>query len=73
LMLSGHTHGGQIALPLYGPVVTSSRFGTKYARGLIQGPACPVFVSSGIGLSAIPLRTCLPPEIVVLQLRSGEA
>jgi predicted MPP superfamily phosphohydrolase len=71
LMLSGHTHGGQISIPKYGAIVTSSRFGNKYAKGLIQGPVCPVFVSRGIGVSAFPLRCGVPPEIVVLELRSA--
>jgi predicted MPP superfamily phosphohydrolase len=44
LMLSGHTHGGQINLPVFGRPVTSSHYGDKYAHGLVQGPVCPVFV-----------------------------
>jgi predicted MPP superfamily phosphohydrolase len=69
LMLSGHTHGGQISLPGVGRPITSSNFGDKYAQGLVQGPTCPVFVCTGIGVSAFPLRLGVPPEIAVLELK----
>jgi predicted MPP superfamily phosphohydrolase len=71
LILSGHTHGGQIRLPLLGAPITCSRFGQKYAVGLVEGPLCPVFISRGIGMSALPLRLGVPPEIAVLELRSA--
>jgi predicted MPP superfamily phosphohydrolase len=69
LMLSGHTHGGQVSFPFLGAPVTNSRCGQKYARGLVQGPACPVFICRGIGVSGIPLRLGAFPEIAVLELR----
>jgi predicted MPP superfamily phosphohydrolase len=69
LMVSGHTHGGQIRLPLLGTPVIPSRYGSKYAQGLIQGPICPVFVSRGIGTSQLPVRLGVLPEIAVLELR----
>jgi predicted MPP superfamily phosphohydrolase len=69
LMLSGHTHGGQVRFPFVGAPVTNSRYGQKYAQGLVQGPAFPVFVCRGIGVSGLPLRLGAPPEIAVLQLR----
>jgi predicted MPP superfamily phosphohydrolase len=56
LMLSGHTHGGQVRLPLLGAPITNSAYGKKYARGLVQGPACPVYICRGIGVSGCPLR-----------------
>jgi predicted MPP superfamily phosphohydrolase len=71
LMLSGHTHGGQVVLPGVGAPITSSHYGQKYARGLVQGPACPVFVCPGIGVSGLPLRFGVPPEIAVLELRTA--
>ncbi len=64
LMLSGHTHGGQVNLPLVGPLVVPSRYGQKYAGGLVAGPAFPVLVSRGVGMSLIPVRINCPPEIV---------
>lgn len=72
LMLSGHTHGGQVRLPLIGAPVTMSRYGQKYARGLAQGPAFPVVVSRGIGMSFLPVRIGVPPEIVEVTLRAAE-
>lgn len=67
-IFSGHTHGGQIALPLLGPPITLSRYGQKYARGLAQGPVCPVVVSKGLGMSFLPIRIGVPPEIVHVTL-----
>lgn len=69
LMLCGHTHGGQVALPVAGPLIVPSRFGDKYARGLVQGPVCPVVVSAGIGLSLVPVRFGVPPEVVLVRLQ----
>jgi predicted MPP superfamily phosphohydrolase len=69
LMISGHTHGGQIYVPGFGTPFIPSRYGQKYAQGLVQGPACPVFVCRGIGLATVPLRIGVPPEMSVLELR----
>ena len=71
LMLSGHTHGGQISLPVVGPPVTMSRYGQKYARGLVQGPTCPVYVSRGLGMAMLPLRFGSTPEIAVIELAAA--
>lgn len=71
LMLSGHTHGGQIALPFIGTPVTNSRFGSKYAKGLVQGPICPVFICKGLGMTVMPIRIGVRPEIAVLELVSA--
>jgi uncharacterized protein len=68
LMLSGHTHGGQVSLPLIGPPIVPSIHGRKYARGLVQGPLCPVVVSAGVGLSLVPVRFNVPPEVVEITL-----
>lgn len=70
LMLSGHTHGGQIRLPVIGTPGVPSRYGQKYARGLVQGPNCRVHVSAGVGMSIAPVRFGVPPEINLLTLRS---
>jgi len=69
LMLSGHTHGGQIRLPGIGAPVTNSAYGQKYAQGLVQGPVCPVFVSRGLGMTVMPLRLGVRPEIAVIELQ----
>ena len=69
LAVAGHTHGGQIVLPLYGPVVMSSRLGRRYACGLVREGRNTVFVTRGIGTSIVPLRLLCPPEIAVLTLK----
>jgi hypothetical protein len=68
LMLSGHTHGGQVVLPGYGAPIVPSRYGQKYLGGLVQGPVCRVFVSRGLGTSGPPVRFASRPEIVHLTL-----
>jgi predicted MPP superfamily phosphohydrolase len=71
LILSGHTHGGQIRLPGIGAPVTNSAHGTKYAQGLVQGPVCPVYISRGLGMTVMPLRIGVRPEIAVIELVSA--
>jgi predicted MPP superfamily phosphohydrolase len=70
LMLSGHTHGGQVRLFGYSPVVPS-RYGNRFAYGHIR-EQCDVIVSGGLGCSILPLRIGMPPEIVVVTLRGGD-
>ncbi len=69
LMLSGHTHGGQVRIPGLGTPLVPSGYGQKYVGGLCQGPTCPVLVSRGVGLSVLPVRLGVLPEIsrIVLQ------
>ena len=71
LMLSGHTHGGQVYVPGLGAGWMPSRFGDKYRGGLVQGPGHQVFVSRGLGEAGVPLRLNCPPEINVLTLTAG--
>jgi predicted MPP superfamily phosphohydrolase len=68
LVLSGHTHGGQVNLPIVGPPVVPSIYGQKYAQGLVEGPVVPVFVSRGIGTIVPPMRLFCRPEIVLITL-----
>lgn len=70
LMMSGHTHGGQIRLPILGAPGTPSRYGEKYLGGLCDGPRCPVLVSRGVGITGIPVRFGVPPEIGLVTLTS---
>lgn len=67
LVLSGHTHGGQIRLPLIGPLVTSSDYGRRFAEGWVSEPM-PAFVSRGLGVSLLPVRMLCPPELALLEL-----
>jgi predicted MPP superfamily phosphohydrolase len=69
LLLAGHTHGGQVRFPIIGPVVESSRYG--WVHGHVFADNHHLFVTTGIGTSIIPVRFGLPPEIVILTLKSG--
>jgi predicted MPP superfamily phosphohydrolase len=68
LVLSGHTHGGQVNLPIIGPPIVPSIYGQKYAHGLVQGPVAKVFVTRGIGTITPPVRLFCRPEIVLITL-----
>lgn len=70
LMLCGHTHGGQIRLPLIGPLITSSALGRRYVMGEYPMGRGRLYVSRGIGLegaSAPRARLLCPPEIILWQ------
>ncbi len=73
LMLSGHTHGGQVRIPTLGTPILPSRYGQKYASGLVQAPEYPVYVSRGVGSSGLPVRFGVPPEVTLFQLTSGSS
>lgn len=68
LMLAGHTHCGQIVLPLVGPVATMSRYGTRYACGVIRENGKTLVVGAGLGTSVLPLRLGAVPDIWLLTL-----
>jgi len=68
LMLSGHTHGGQVYLPVLGAPWMPSGYGKKYSGGLVRGPQSQVFVSRGLGEAGVPVRLNCPPEIHLLTL-----
>ncbi|GGJ48627.1 metallophosphoesterase [Deinococcus roseus] len=67
LTLSGHTHGGQVRLPLLGALHVPSKYGERFAQGMVQGPARG-FVSRGLGVTGVPLRFLCDAELVVLHL-----
>lgn len=69
LTLAGHTHGGQVNLPLAGRVVVPSRYGQRYAMGHVVEDGRHLFVSGGVGSSILPVRFRVPPEVLVLELR----
>jgi predicted MPP superfamily phosphohydrolase len=65
--LSGHTHGGQVRLFGYSPIVPS-QFGNRYAYGHILEGGRDLVVSGGLGCSILPVRLGMPPEIVMVEL-----
>jgi hypothetical protein len=76
LVLAGHTHGGQVVLPFFGPPTTASRLPRLYAGGLHDYGAIPLHVSRGVGMERgfdVPVRFLCPPEICVLDLRLTRA
>lgn len=68
LFCTGHTHGGQVRLPLYGALMTASELGKKYEYGLYKVDNANMFVSRGIGMTALPIRFLAPPEIAVIDV-----
>lgn len=72
LMLAGHNHGGQIQLPLIGPVFSPSRYGVRYASGTFQRGPTVMHVSRGVS-AQLPLRWNCRPELIKLTLRAASA
>ena len=70
LMLCGHTHGGQIKLPIIGAPVLPIH-NRRYAEGFINAPHCPMYVSRGLGMAALPLRFNCRPELAIITLRGA--
>jgi predicted MPP superfamily phosphohydrolase len=68
LVLSGHTHGGQIRMPGFGPIVIPSRFGRLFDEGHFNVAGSDLFVSAGIGADMPPLRIYCQPEIMVVDI-----
>ena len=69
LTLAGHTHGGQVALPLIGRPIVPSRYGERYAAGHVVEDGRHLFVSTGTGTSILPVRFRVPPELVIVTAR----
>jgi len=69
LILSGHTHGGQLKLPFFGAPASLFTNDLKYARGLFRRGETQLYVSTGTGVIGLPLRLGVRPEIAVLRLR----
>lgn len=69
VMLSGHTHGGQITFfGLWAPVI-HSEYGNKYRTGVIKSNNSTLVVSNGIGTIIVPMRFFARPQIIVLELK----
>ncbi len=70
LTLAGHTHGGQVAIPLLRRPLLPSHYGERYARGHIVEHGRHLLVTSGVGTSGLPIRLLAPPEVLHLTLRN---
>lgn len=71
LYLSGHTHGGQVRLPLYGALVTLAKFGKRFEAGLYDVDGMKLYVNRGLGMeggAAFRVRFLCRPEIAVFDL-----
>ncbi len=71
LYLSGHTHAGQIRLPLIGAVKHNSTCPRAYSFGLWEHERMKGYTSAGVGCSALPIRYNCPPELVLFHLQAG--
>lgn len=71
LVVAGHTHGGQVWLPILGRAVIPSSYGQQLAYGHVVENDVDLFVTGGIGTSILPFRFMVPPEISVLTLRAA--
>ena len=68
LVVSGHTHGGQITLlGLWAPYIPSD-YGHKYMKGIVKAPRTAVLVSNGVGTSLLPMRFFARPQIDIIIL-----
>ncbi len=67
LMLSGHSHGGQVRVPVLGPLVLPP-LGRKYVAGLYRFDQMQLYVNRGIGTVGVPFRLNCPPEVTLLTL-----
>jgi predicted MPP superfamily phosphohydrolase len=68
LMLAGHTHCGQVRLPFVGAVSTMSRYGQRYACGLVREHGKVLIVTAGLGTSGLPLRLGAVPDLWLTRL-----
>jgi hypothetical protein len=71
LYLAGHTHGGQVALPFYGALITLSRKGKQYESGLHRLASTYIYTNGGIGMEggrAPRVRFCSRPEVTVIDI-----
>ena len=69
LVLAGHTHCGQIVLPLIGPLETGSDFGTNFLCGVVRRGSKVLVVTAGLGTSHVPLRIGAPPDLWLITIQ----
>jgi len=72
-VFAGHTHCGQIALPLIGALSYASRYGDRFACGAMTDHGQRLFVGAGLGTSIVPLRYGVPPDVWLVTLGPAKA
>lgn len=72
LTFAGHTHGAQVDVPLLRRAWIPSRFGARYAGGVVREDGRTMVISSGVGTSGWPVRLAARPELLVVTLRKSE-
>lgn len=70
VLLAGHTHGGQVRLPIIGPLALPLA-GRRYPSGRFTVNEMPLYVSRGVGVYRPPVRLNCPPEVTLVRLRAG--
>ena len=73
LVLAGHTHGGQVRIPFFGPVIVPSAHWRRFAAGHIVDDGRHMFVSTGLGTSILSVRFLVPPEISLLVIEPEQS
>lgn len=68
LVLSGHTHCGQVVLPIIGALQTGSDYGSKFLCGIVQDRSKVLIVTAGLGTSHLPLRFGAPPDFWLIRV-----
>jgi len=71
LVLAGHTHGGQIVVPGFGPPVPNSTFGRRFVSGLHHHGSTAIYTNRGVGMAVLPVRLFCPPEVALITLKSA--
>jgi predicted MPP superfamily phosphohydrolase len=71
LTFAGHTHAGQVAIPLLRRPMVPSHYGERYARRHVLEHGRHMLISSGLGTSGLPVRLLAPPEVLVVTLRNS--
>lgn len=71
VIFAGHTHGGQVNLPFYGPIYVPSRYGDRFLSGRFQKGNLTMLVNRGLGVIRYRIRLNCRPEISVVTLRTA--
>lgn len=70
LVLAGHTHGGQVRVPLLGMTFSASDFETEFVSGQYWRDDLLININNGLGFTLAPVRYNAPPEVTVIEVRS---